>query len=449
MRLKRKIALIVIVALMLSNVTVYASDESGNIKDLELEGENNFQISSERIEGYVGEEKYFYIMPEDAVINKNDIIVTVEKPDIVELVSCQSEEIKDEAIKEDVPKEVMWYKATGISAGDTNITFEYGASSRTVAVTIAGTVMSDEPEETEGKTDTSKKEDTEDTEDTEDAEMQKTEVQRTETQQSQEDLNLYNANRTEFIQTGWIEEDGNKYYLNSKGEKSKGIVEIDGILYYFDDDSGALNRVAKWIEKNGKRYYSNAEGVIYRSQFLYFGIQQYYMGMDGSVQKGLVNVDGTIYYADEGTGVIQKKAGWIDYDGKRFYSNAEGILYNNQFLYFGAVQYYMGADGSVQKGLVNVDGIIYYADAGTGVIQKRAGWIDYDGKKYYSNAEGILYSNQFLYFGTVQYYMGADGSVQKGVVKVEGKVYYADASTGVIQKRAGWIDYDGKKYYSN
>ncbi|MCQ4665238.1 GH25 family lysozyme, partial [Extibacter muris] len=177
------------------------------------------------------------------------------------------------------------------------------------------------------------------------------------------------------------------------------------------------------------------------------GTTQYYMGSDGSVQKGVLKAGGKVYYADVNTGIIQKKAGWIDYKGRKYYSNAEGILYSNQFLYFGTTQYYMGSDGSVQKGVLSTGGKLYYADINTGIIRKSAGWIDYNGKKYYSNAEGVLYNNQFISFGIDQYYMGADGSVQKGYQYIDGRLYHFDEVTGVLQRNMGWFQIASNKYY--
>ena len=78
----------------------------------------------------------------------------------------------------------------------------------------------------------------------------------------------------------------------------------------------------------------------------------------------------------------------------------------------------MGADGSVQKGIVKAnDGKYYHMDETTGKLVRKAGWIEVGDKKYFADDQGKLYVNQFISFGSTRYYMGADGSVQKGIVK--------------------------------
>ena len=69
------------------------------------------------------------------------------------------------------------------------------------------------------------------------------------------------------------------------------------------------------------------------------------MGADGSAQIGIFAAnDGSMYYADD-TGEVVRKAQWIEKDGKRYFSNADGKLYKNQFISFGPRRYYMGTDG--------------------------------------------------------------------------------------------------------
>ena len=67
------------------------------------------------------------------------------------------------------------------------------------------------------------------------------------------------------------------YYRDENGELAKGITKIDDTFYNFDKETGMLLKRAGWIEKDGKRYYANAEGRLYRNQFISFGSTKYYI----------------------------------------------------------------------------------------------------------------------------------------------------------------------------
>ena len=248
---------------------------------------------------------------------------------------------------------------------------------------------------------------------------------------------------------GWSE-DG-LYYTNENGELAKGITKINDQFYHFDKESGMLIKQAGWIDEGEKKYYSNADGVLYVNQFISFGSTKYYMGEDGSVQKGIVKAnDGNYYHMDEESGILVKKAGWLEKDGKRYYANAEGRLYRNQFISFGSTKYYIGEDGSVQKGIVKAnDGNYYHMDEESGILVKKAGWLEKDGKRYYANAEGRLYRNQFISFGSQYYYCTGDASIVQGKKYPVKGVLYTFDKNGVMQITPGWGEYNGKKYYIN
>ena len=248
---------------------------------------------------------------------------------------------------------------------------------------------------------------------------------------------------------GWSE-DG-LYYTNENGELAKGITKINDQFYHFDKESGMLIKQAGWIDEGEKKYYSNADGVLYVNQFISFGSTKYYMGEDGSVQKGIVKAnDGNYYHMDEESGILVKKAGCLEKDGKRCYANAEGRLYRNQFISFGSTKYYMGDDGSVQKGIVKTnDGNYYHMDEESGILVKKAGWLEKDGKRYYANAEGRLYRNQFISFGSQYYYCTGDASIVQGKKYPVKGVLYTFDKNGVMQITPGWGEYNGKKYYIN
>ena len=294
---------------------------------------------------------------------------------------------------------------------------------------------------------------------------------------STHDGHLYNADdyTGEVIQVAhWIEKYGKRYFSNSVGELYKnqfitfgvpkfymgsdgavqtGIFTVNnGRLYNADDRTGEIIQKAQWIEKNGKRYFSNSVGELYKNQFITFGVPKFYMGSDGAVQTGIFTVNnGRLYNADDRTGEIIQKAQWIEKNGKRYFSNAEGALYKNQFITFGVPKFYMGPDGAVQTGIFTANnGRLYNADDRTGEIIQKAQWIEKNGKRYFSNAEGALYKNQFITFGVPKFYMGPDGAVQTGIFTANnGRLYNADDRTGEIIQKAQWIEKNGKRYFSN
>ena len=242
------------------------------------------------------------------------------------------------------------------------------------------------------------------------------------------------AYRSRFITFGTP-----KFYMGIDGAVKTGIFStLEGQLYNADDYTGEVIQVAQWIEKNGKRYFSNVEGALYKNQFITFGTPKFYMGADGAVKTGLFTTsDGQLYNADDRTGEIIQRAQWIEKNGKRYFSNAEGALYKNQFITFGTPKFYMGIDGAVKTGIFStLEGQLYNADDYTGEVIQKAQWIEKNGKKYFSNASGELYKNQFISFGNTYYYMGSDGAVVVGSFYYNGENYSSN-SEGIVNELTG------------
>ena len=236
----------------------------------------------------------------------------------------------------------------------------------------------------------------------------------------------------------WVDENGNRYYADGNGNYVRGIHEINGVIYFFDPNTGALKREAGWRTWGNGRYFTNGEGIAYRSRFITFGTPKFYMGADGAVKTGLFTTsDGQLYNADDRTGEIIQRAHWIEKNGKRYFSNARGALYKNQFITFGIPKFYMGIDGVVKTGIFStLDGQLYNADDYTGEVIQKAQWIEKNGKKYFSNASGELYKNQFISFGNTYYYMGSDGAVVVGSFYYNGENYSSN-SEGIVNELTG------------
>ena len=97
----------------------------------------------------------------------------------------------------------------------------------------------------------------------------------------------------------------------------------------------------------------------------------------------------------------------------------------------------MGIDGAVKTSIYSTpDGRIYNSDDYTGEVIQRAQWIVKNGKKYFSNASGELYKNQFISFGNTYYYMGADGAVVVGSFYYNGESYSSNPE-GIVNELSG------------
>ena len=414
------------------NVTNVAENQ---VEQNTVENKNDILISSEKIEIQVEQKAYFYMIPK--LENFIDApVVTVSDSSLAQVSEVALEQVSEEengkALLENAPSNAKWYEVTANAAGNVSVTVEYEGVQKEIQIQIYGAEIDENAEENI-------------------VEIPQTDAENASTSISNEDgaeENTAHENETilsQRISDGWSQ-DGLYYYID--GVPVKGIAEIKGVLYYFDAGTGRLCKKAQWIEQDGKRYFCNAEGILYRNQFIKFGTIYYYMGNDGSMQTGIIKAnDGRLYYIGE-DGTVQKKAQWIEQDGKRYFCNAEGILYKNQFIKFGTIYYYMGSDGSMQTGIVKAnDGRLYYIGE-DGTVQKKAQWIEQDGKRYFCNAQGIIYQNQVITFGNIWYCMGEDGSVQYGIAKAGGKYYNTDKVTGIVIKKAGWIEANGKRYFS-
>ena len=141
--------------------------------------------------------------------------------------------------------------------------------------------------------------------------------------------------------------------------------------------------------------------------------------------------------------------GWIDYDGKRYFCKKNGELYVNQIITFGPkVAYYLGNNGYVLKSVFEDNGVLRHSNINTGILSQ-TGWIEENGKKCFSkNNFGEIYRNQIITFGPkVAYYLGNNGYVLKSVFEDNGVLRHSDINTGILSQ-IGWIEENGKKYFS-
>ena len=420
MKGKKFLAALLVASMLCPNSIIYASEASETEVETEVSEEvpvisedngieTSVSISTDKIDIEIDEESYFYV---DGIPSDEEITVTVENEAIAAVTAVTADMVED-TVKQNTPDTALWYSVKGIEVGETFITILVGEEEKEIAVHVTAIEEDiNEDNEAEQEEQPLEGEEPEDEGQTEN-ELAPEYIEDQQLQQMMEGQDAVVFSE-EGYEVGWKEEaDGTRYYINDAGQFYTGIAEIDGVLYYFDETTGYLCTTGQWINKDGKKYFCNEKGVLYRDQFIKFDTTYYYMGNDGSVQTGVFSTGDTLRYADEKTGIVQMTSGWINFDGKKFFANEEGILYQRQFIKFGDIHYYMGTDGSVQLGTFRVGGVWYHSNSSTGELKLELGWIEDNGKKYYAGEGGVIFVNQFIKFGTT--YMTMNNTFYKAV----------------------------------
>ena len=234
---------------------------------------------------------------------------------------------------------------------------------------------------------------------------------------------------------GIIEKDGNKYYQNADGSYHLGFKEIDGKLYFFSRWGGAMRTGVFTID--GVLYGFNEDGTAIDGVYQ-FNNNTYYFKR-GQAQVGFQTLDGKTYYFDPATGVMQK--GIISINGTYYGFNEDGTLMNGLSTYQGSTYY--GDNGKVHLGFKEIDGKLYFFSRWGGAM--RTGVFIIDGVLYGFNEDGSAVDGVYQFNNNTYYFKR--GQAQMGFQTLDGKTYYFDPATGVMQK--GIISINGTYYGFN
>ena len=244
------------------------------------------------------------------------------------------------------------------------------------------------------------------------------------------------------------------------------FVSENGKIYYYDENGQMA--VSRWITTGGKRYFASRTGAICTNSVITLALAgkpekseedslknkrtsiSYCVGADGSVQSGIVSVGGNYYYCDPDNDCRIMSGGWVEQGGKRYYASPEGPLYTNRFISFGDEgSYYLGADGSVQSGMVSAGGKYYFCDPNNGDRVHGSGWIDYNGKRYYAGQDGAIYTDTFVSFGDKEKYYAGSDGAMKTGIIYVNGKYYYADPEDNGKIAMGRWVVSDKKYYAS
>ncbi len=326
----------------------------------------------------------------------------------------------------------------------------------------------------------------------------------------------------------WFYYDGKYYFPNSKGILYRNrIITFGENIAYFMDNSGARSvggpasfndinydfNVAKTLGENwtvyridpktskvilGKdktdwldlpndsdpsksdHFFMNELGSTYKNRWISFGAERrHYMDKHGKALLGVQNLNGNKYLLDDtDRGCLRIDNAWVSYNGRDYFPNSEGKLYNNQLITFGPQNvYYMDLNGAKSTGekasykgkeynfnivkTVGKNWTVYRIDPKTSKIvlgKDKTGWLDLpndsDPSKsdhFFMNELGSTYKNRWISFGAERrHYMDQHGKALLGVQNLNGNKYLLDdTDRGLLRIDNAWVSYDGKDYFPN
>ena len=259
---------------------------------------------------------------------------------------------------------------------------------------------------------------------------------------------------------GFISYMGNTYYNDSQLGKLTGMHEIDGNTYIFKDSGIMQTGFGKYL---GYVYYCDENGVMLKGDNKQTPVDidgtAYIISPSGKVHTGWQTVNGLRIYFD--TETAEPVYGWINYQGKYFYADAETGKYTG-IRYINDRPYRFDSSGVIQTGLQSFDDgkTYYYFEDGTWAadqmitVEKDVYYFDKDGymttgwqtinkNKYYFGSDGKMKTG-WQTISKSKYYFGSDGKMKTGWQTISKNKYYF-GSDGKM--KTGWQTISKNKYY--
>ena len=144
--------------------------------------------------------------------------------------------------------------------------------------------------------------------------------------------------------------------------------------------------------------------------------------------------NGMIYTTKSSPGYY---VGWHTIQGAAYYFNENGVMQTG-WKKIEKKYYYFGTDGKMRTGWQNINNKVYYLGS-DGI--RRTGWqtikVDDITQKFFFSSKGVMRTG-LRTIKNKMYYFSPNGALQKGFIKVNGKVYYGDSGTGVLAQDK-WI----------
>lgn len=224
----------------------------------------------------------------------------------------------------------------------------------------------------------------------------------------------------------WVEENGKTYYINYNGEPIKSDTWIDGEYYYFDSEDGHLCD-KEFIVRDNTTYYCIG-GQIQKLGLVEIDGYTYYM----STNTGRVMRNTSYWVAGDQnpTGVDQL-----------YYFDENGHRRHEEFFTIDGNLYYLIDGQPAKLGLVEIDGSLYYASTSCAAIKTGKYYVEaknangYPGDCwYYFGEDGKALDEEFYFDSNGNKYYMVDGLITRpGLTVIDGDYYYLSTNTGAAK----------------
>lgn len=254
------------------------------------------------------------------------------------------------------------------------------------------------------------------------------------------DGSKYYINGDGTLQTGWVKlGDWTMYFDEETGEAYTGLSEIGGKLYLFSS-SGILHEEGGTPVINGKKYWMNADGSLGVGWKKLGSWTMYFDKETGEAHTGISEADGS-YYLFNKSGILREGSGTPVIDGKKYWMNKNSSL-NSGWLDMGSIKMYFDpVTFEAAEGVTTIEGKKYAFD-GNGCLLTGRGTPVINGKKYCFNSDGTVNTGWYTLGSWTMYFDPQTGAAAVGVVTIDGKQYYFNAS-GVKQE---WMATKAEQY---
>ena len=247
------------------------------------------------------------------------------------------------------------------------------------------------------------------------------------------------------MRTGFVRlNDGREVYYNADGQMQYGEQKINDKWYHFQTDNGNMARGWYTLEDGRRVYYDvdadgNGTGMLYGLNQI--NNQSYYFdASDGDEKIGLQVVDNQTYYFNP----IMVKNGEAKIGNHWYYFNAVGQMQTGFVTLKDGRLVYYNADGQMQYGEQKINGKWYHFQIDNGNTAR--GWYTLeDGRRVYYDVDnsgagqGMLHGLQKV--GSDYYYFNPGyGTEETGLKTVDGRQYYF-APTMVVNQEEHLADH--------